>query len=85
MSPRLRADISVCDTDDTLVLLDERTGRYWQLNRTGALILHALLNGATPHQAATTLTDTHQVAPRQATADVDALLDQLTHATLVTR
>jgi hypothetical protein len=32
MPLRLRPDIATADTDDGLVLLDERTGRYWQLN-----------------------------------------------------
>jgi hypothetical protein len=35
-----------------MVLLDERAGRYWQLNRTGALVVQALLDGDTPEHAA---------------------------------
>ncbi|MFF2963230.1 PqqD family peptide modification chaperone [Streptomyces sp. NPDC057963] len=35
-----------------MVLLDERDGRYWQLNSTGATVLQALLDGAGPQQIA---------------------------------
>jgi hypothetical protein len=44
MTVRLRADMSATDTDDGPVLLDERVGRYWQLNRTGAFVLRLLLD-----------------------------------------
>ncbi|MFD0392114.1 PqqD family peptide modification chaperone [Streptomyces nogalater] len=35
-------------TDDGLVLLDERGGRYWQLNTTAAAILEHLARGSDP-------------------------------------
>lgn len=34
-----------------MVLLNERTGRYWQLNATGAAVVPALLDGLTPHRS----------------------------------
>ena len=50
MSVTLRADVSMTDTDTGLVLLDERTGKYWQTNATGAFVLHQLLDGTpAPH------------------------------------
>lgn len=85
MTVRLRADVSTADTDDGLVLLDERAGRYWQLNPTGALVLRLLLDGVTPHQAAQTLADRHPVSSEQAAADVTALLKRLHTAGLVDR
>lgn len=81
---QLRADVSTADTDDGLVLLDERAGRYWQLNRTGALVLRLLLDGATPHQIAQTLADRYSVRTEQAATDVAALLARLRTAGLVT-
>jgi hypothetical protein len=84
MTVRLRADVSTADTDDGLVLLDERAGRYWQLNPTGALVLRLLLDGATPHQVAQTLADRHPVSTERAAADVAALLERLHTAGLVT-
>ncbi|MGH3799832.1 MAG: lasso peptide biosynthesis PqqD family chaperone [Pseudonocardiaceae bacterium] len=83
MTVQLRADVSTTDTDDGVVLLDERAGRYWQLNRTGALVLRLLLDGATPHQIAQTLVDRHPVSTEQAAADVTALLERLHTAGLL--
>jgi hypothetical protein len=84
MSWQLRADVSIADTDDGMVLLDERAGRYWQLNPTGALVLRKLLDGAAPHQVAQTLADRHAVSAEQAAADLAALLERLRTAGLVT-
>ncbi|MGH8887587.1 MAG: lasso peptide biosynthesis PqqD family chaperone [Egibacteraceae bacterium] len=84
MTLRLRADVSTADTDDGLVLLDERAGRYWQLNSTGAFVLRTLLDGGTPQQTAELLADRHAVTTAQAAADVAALLEHLRAAGLVT-
>lgn len=67
-----------------MVLLDERSGRYWQLNGTGALVVKVLLEGATPEQAAERLTATRPVTPERATADVTALVAHLVKEKLVT-
>jgi asparagine synthase (glutamine-hydrolysing) len=83
MTVRLRTDVSTTDTDEGLVLLDERAGRYWQLNPTGALVLRLLLHGATPQQVAQTLADRYAVSAEQAAADVAALLQRLHTAGLV--
>ena len=85
MTVQLRAEVSTADTDDGLVLLDERAGRYWQLNPTGALVLRLLLDGMPPHQVAQTLADRQPVSPEQAAADVAALLEHLHTAGLVER
>lgn len=76
MPLRLRADIATTDTDDGLVLLDERTGRYWQLNPTGAYVLHALLEGHPRDRIAGELATRYHI-------DVTALADQLSAAKLV--
>jgi hypothetical protein len=83
MTLRLRADVTTADTDDGMVLLDERVGRYWQLNQTGALVARLLLDGATPHQVAQALAERHPVSIEQAAADVTALLARLRAAGLV--
>jgi type II secretory pathway component PulK len=80
---RLRANVTARPTEDGMVLLDERTGRYWQLNATGAAVLAALLNGATPGQVADRLVAARPVSHQRAAADVTALLDELTRANLV--
>ncbi len=80
---RLRADVTACPTEDGMVLLDERTGRYWQLNTTGATVLQALLNGATPEHVTDRLAAARPVSRQRAAADVTALLEALTRASLV--
>jgi hypothetical protein len=84
MTLQLRADVSTADTDAGMVLLDERVGCYWQLNRTGAVVLRLLLDGAAPHQIAQALAKRHAVNTEQAVADVAAFLTRLCTAGLVT-
>ena len=83
MSPQLRSEIATTDTEDGLVLLDERTGRYWQLNPTGAHVLHALLEGQPPEQIATDLATHYRTDPHQVKQDITALTDRLHAAKLV--
>ncbi|MGH8932798.1 MAG: lasso peptide biosynthesis PqqD family chaperone [Egibacteraceae bacterium] len=84
MMLRLRQHVSTTDTDGGLVLLDERAGRYWQLNWTGTLVLRHLLEGASPQDAAETLANRYAVTAEQAATDVDALLEHLRTVGLVT-
>jgi hypothetical protein len=84
MGLQLRADVSTADTEYGTVLLDERTGRYWQLNPTGVLVVRTLLAGGTATQAITALTEEFDVDKPQATHDVTALVEQLQSAGLVT-
>ncbi|GGS15120.1 MULTISPECIES: lasso peptide biosynthesis PqqD family chaperone [Streptomyces] len=81
---RLRDDVTACATDDGMVLLDERAGRYWQLNGTGTFVMKELLEGATPGQIAERLAATRPVTPERATADVTALVAHLVQEKLVT-
>lgn len=83
MSLRLRPDVSVTSTAAGIVLLDERSGRYWQLNRSGSVTLRTLLGGGTLSQAAQKLSSSYGITPERATADISALLDALRHAKLV--
>jgi Coenzyme PQQ synthesis protein D (PqqD) len=83
MSLRFRADVSTADTEYGTVLLDERSGRYWQLNPTGALVVRTLLEGGTFEQAAEALTERFQVEQRQALQDVSALVESMHAAGLM--
>lgn len=85
MSLRLCADVTATDTDEALVLLDGRKGRYWQLNSTGSLILRALLDGASEEEVAHRLTQTRPVSAETATRDVGDLVTRLAEARLVER
>ncbi len=84
MPLRLRPDIATTDTDDGLVLLDERSGRYWQLNSTGAHVLAALLEGRDPDDIARGLAARYRIDVEQAQHDVTAITDHLRAANLVT-
>ncbi len=66
MSPRLRPDIATTDTEHGTVLLDERSGRYFQLNLTGARVLRALLDGQSADRIADGLASDHHLDPRRA-------------------
>jgi hypothetical protein len=81
---RLRDDVSVADTDYGQVLLDERSGRYWQLNPTGVVVVRALLGGGDETTAVTELTSTCEVDEERARQDVSALVAALRTAGLVT-
>ncbi|QLE73261.1 lasso peptide biosynthesis PqqD family chaperone [Streptomyces rectiverticillatus] len=83
MTLTLRRDVSATDTEDGMVLLDEQSGSYWQLNSTAALILRTLLDG-TPERAAQSLTERYPaVSAQRAATDVAALIDSLSTARLV--
>jgi hypothetical protein len=80
----LNRSVVTTDTDYGTALLDERSGRYWTLNPTAALVLRVLLDGGDPPRAARTLVDSYDVAPATARADVDTLVAELRAAGLVT-
>ena len=84
MPLRLRPDIATTATDDGLVLLNERTGRYWQLNSTGADVLHALLAGDDVDHIAQDLVTRYRIDVKQARHDISALSEALHAAKLVT-
>lgn len=80
----LRGDVSAAHSINGMVLLDERTGRYWQLNATATLVLRALLCGAAPGEVAKRLTgDYPGLSAEQADRDVADLLTALRGAGLV--
>jgi hypothetical protein len=69
-----------------MVLLDEASGRYWQINGTAALVLRALLDGATEHEAAQRLVERYPaVAVSRAADDVASVVVSLSDARLVVR
>ncbi|MFE6054109.1 lasso peptide biosynthesis PqqD family chaperone [Kitasatospora sp. NPDC056446] len=84
MSVELGPDVTLTPTGSGAVVLDERTGRYFQLNRTGLHILRSLLDGRTAEEVAADLSDRYPVTTARARADVDTLRDSLRTAGLVT-
>jgi Coenzyme PQQ synthesis protein D (PqqD) len=80
---RLRKGVSVTETEDGAVLLDQRSGRYFQLNASGLLVLSTLLAGGTAEQAADAVVARYPVEGGRALADVRALVESLRAARLV--
>jgi Coenzyme PQQ synthesis protein D (PqqD) len=79
----LRNGVSVAETDYGMALLDEDSGRYWNLNPTGAIALRTLLAGGTTAQVVRELTEQFAVDPETASRDVEDLLGELQAAGLV--
>ncbi|MEU6588544.1 lasso peptide biosynthesis PqqD family chaperone [Streptomyces sp. NPDC046881] len=83
MALRLNPDVATTDTDDGVVLLHQRTGRYWQLNSSGAYVLQSLLEGSNVDHIASVLSGRYQIEKDRASRDVVRLAEQLTAARLL--
>jgi hypothetical protein len=79
----LRAGVSTADTEYGITLLDEKSGQYWNLNPSAALVLRTLLGGGTAEQAASALTEEYDVDAAIANRDVADLLGDLRSTHLV--
>ncbi|GGU33493.1 lasso peptide biosynthesis PqqD family chaperone [Streptomyces violascens] len=77
MPLRLAAGISTAHTDYGTVLLNQRSGEYWELNPTGTLVLRTLLDGGDEADAAKVLVAAFDTSPSQAAHDVGELTAQL--------
>ncbi|SHN47903.1 lasso peptide biosynthesis PqqD family chaperone [Cryptosporangium aurantiacum] len=84
MSLTLADSVSLTPTDDGMVLLDERTGRYFQLNDTGATILLMLTSGVAEDLVAVELRKRFGVGADTADQDVVTFTAALRSAGLVT-
>jgi hypothetical protein len=81
--PTLRTGVATTETTDGLVLLDEHTGRYWQLNPNGSRVLAALLAGDPPGRIAQDFAARYRISLDQAQQDVTAVTDLLYSSNLV--
>ncbi len=76
--PRLRADaVTWREVDGEIVALELATSTYLAVNRTGALLWPALVEGASEDTLASQLVQTFGLADDQATLDVKAFLAPL--------
>ncbi|MBW4718368.1 lasso peptide biosynthesis PqqD family chaperone [Saccharothrix obliqua] len=85
MTVQLCDTVTLTETEDGAVLLDRRSGEYWQLNGTGSLIVTSLLRGDTPADVADAVARAYRIDADRATTDVTALITDLTNAHLLTR
>ncbi|MGO1056947.1 lasso peptide biosynthesis PqqD family chaperone [Crossiella sp. CA198] len=84
MGLTFREHVSVAETEYGVVLLDTRTGNYWQLNPTAAVAAKVLVEGGDQAGAAQRLVEEFEVDGEVAAADVTALVDALRAAGVVT-
>ena len=84
MTFALARNVTATETEDGTVLLDQRSGRYWQLNGTASTVLHALLAGRPAEDAAALLRERHPRGSERAAEDVAELVTALRDAKLVT-
>jgi hypothetical protein len=84
MTLTLAKHVSVTETDNGMVLLNQRSGRYWQLNNTAATVMRALLEGRPAEDAVRVLREQHSDPDTRIEADVDNFLQALRTAKLVT-
>jgi hypothetical protein len=83
MTLKLRDGVSTANTDYGVMLLDEDSGQYWNLNPTAAVVLRTLLDGGSSEQAVQELTSQYSVGAGTASRDVQDLVAELHSAGLV--
>ncbi|MFI8218686.1 lasso peptide biosynthesis PqqD family chaperone [Streptomyces sp. NPDC085932] len=83
MALRFGPDVSTAETAYGTVLLDERSGDYWELNPTATLVVTTLLRGGDEAAAADALVARFDVDRAGAERDVTALVRELREAGLV--
>lgn len=83
MTLKLRNGVSAADTDYGIVLLDEDSGQYWNLNPSAARVLRLLMDGGTSAEAVRQLTERYAVDADGAARDVADLVERLRSAGLV--
>ncbi|MBQ0867274.1 lasso peptide biosynthesis PqqD family chaperone [Streptomyces smyrnaeus] len=83
MTLALPREVILTETESGVVLLNEKDGRFWRLNDSGATALRLLLEGRTPREAAEELSAAGPQFLERATADVHGLVDALRSAGLL--
>ncbi|MFK4599539.1 lasso peptide biosynthesis PqqD family chaperone [Streptomyces pristinaespiralis] len=83
MALRFGTDVSTAETDYGTVLLDERSGTYWELNPTGTVVIKTLLEGGDEAAAVAALLDEFDIDREQAAQDVATLVSDLRASGLV--
>ena len=83
MTLRFSNDVSTAETQYGTVLLDQRTGEYWELNPTGALVVRTLMDDGDETAAITALVARFDIDRDRAEQDVTALVRDLRDAGLV--
>jgi hypothetical protein len=83
MTFSLVSHVTITTTEHGMVALNQRTGRYFQLNGTGAEVLTWLLDGHSVASAAANLGNQHPDAADRAENDVNNLIQALREAKVI--
>ncbi|MGA5816293.1 lasso peptide biosynthesis PqqD family chaperone [Kitasatospora sp. NPDC094028] len=83
MTLRFIKDLTLAETEFGAAMLDQRSGKYWQLNPVAALIARTLLDGGTPEDAVRAVTARFDVDEARAAADVHGLVEAMRAAGVV--
>ncbi|GAA1309535.1 lasso peptide biosynthesis PqqD family chaperone [Saccharothrix xinjiangensis] len=84
MALRAGDHVTITRAEDGMVVLDERAGRYWQLNASATAVLDCLLSGQSAAEIGERIARTRRVTPEKAAKDVDDFIGQMRSAGLVT-
>ncbi|MDL9949028.1 lasso peptide biosynthesis PqqD family chaperone [Gordonia sp. ABSL11-1] len=76
-------DISSTETEYGTVLLDKKSGKYWNLNPTGTLIWQSILGSGDLNDAVNALVDTYDVDRTTASRDAQSVIDGLVDAGII--
>ena len=74
LSPR--PDLGVERVDDDLLILDRTSKKIHQLNRTASLVWLGLEDGLEPQDIVREITESFDVSPEHAFADVDRIINE---------
>lgn len=75
--------LAVTDTEYGAVLLDTKTGEYWQLNPPAATVTRTLLDGGDAAEAVRRVVERFDVDEERASRDAHALIDNMRAAGVV--
>ncbi|AHH18673.1 hypothetical protein NONO_c38890 [Nocardia nova SH22a] len=81
---KLTAHTDVAKTENGAILLNSRTGIYWEINDTGHRVMETLIVSGSRAAAVRAIVDSFDVEPEQAEADVTRIIEELSGAGLLT-
>ena len=82
---RIPNTLTTSSLDDELVLLDERTGKYFGLNAVGSRIFQLLKETGDPEAVVAALLAEYEVPEARLRADVSSLVDTLCEKGLLSK
>ena len=85
MTIQFHEHVTMTRTEYGAILLDQKQGKYWQLNPTATMVADALLAGRGVGEAMAEVMRKFDVDQQRAAADVTALVDGMRAAGVIRR